>query len=242
MPRNNNEFFMVSGARTQKQVNEAGLKAYIRKVFNYMGLSLALTAGASWLLIRGGLLPMFINPMGTGLNALGHIVMFAPLGIVLFMSFSRSITAAGSKVALYAIAVLMGMSVSMMALYAGVHTTFQAFLITSAVFGAMSIWGYKTDADLTKMGSILMMAMIGLLIVSLVGFFTGGVGIWFSYAVVGVFTLLIAFNVQQIKNIYAMTGGTGEVADRLAVQSALSLYLNFINIFIHLMRIMGDRR
>jgi hypothetical protein len=235
---------MSTGARTQKHVGEAGLKAYIRKVFNYMGLSLALTAVASWVLLRGEVLRHLINPAGTGFNALGYLIMLAPLGIVLFMSFNRNLSAQGSKIGLYSIAVLMGMSVSMMALYAGVHNTFQAFLITSVIFGSMSIYGYKTNADLTKMGSILMMAVLGLLIVSLVGLFTGGIGIWFSYAVVGVFTLLIPFNVQQIKNIYAVTGGKGEIADKAAVHCALSLYLNFINIFISLMRILGaaDRR
>jgi len=238
MPKNN-QFFMTAGARTQKHVGEAGLKAYIRKVFNYMGLSLALTAGASWLLIRTQVLFHLINPMTGGLNALGYTVMFAPLGIIIFMAFARNLSAQGSKLALYAIAALQGMSVSMMALFAGVHNTFQAFLITSALFGAMSIYGYRTDSDLTKMGSILMMAVMGLFITSIVGLFMGGVGLWFSYLVVIVFTLIIAYDVQQIKQIYSMTGGKGELADKAAVHCALSLYLDFLNIFINLLRILG---
>jgi FtsH-binding integral membrane protein len=203
---------------------------------------MGLTAAVSWLLIRTEALRYLINPVSGGFNGLGYAIMFAPLVIMLFASFSRDLSARGSKIALFSIAALEGMSVSLLALSAGVQATAQAFMLTAIMFGGMSLYGYKTDTDLTKMGSVLGMAVWGLLIVSIFGLFTGGLGLWFSYAVVGLFTLLVGYDVQMIKNIYGIAGGRGETSDKLAVICALSLYLDFLNIFIHMLRILGAAR
>jgi FtsH-binding integral membrane protein len=228
-------------ARPKAAVGE-GLKAYIRKVFGYMATSLGLTSLVSYLMIRTGLLAYLINPASGGFSGLGYAVVWAPLAIILFMSFSRSLTSTGSKAALFSIAAIEGASLSLLILSAGVHNAFQAFLITGAIFGTMSLYGYATDTDLTRMGNILFMGLLGLVVVSVVGMFTGGVGIWFSYLTVLIFTGLIAYEVQQIHYIYEATGGRGRDADRIAVMCALNLYLDFLNIFIALLRILGNSR
>ena len=106
----------------------------------------------------------------------------------------------------------------------------------------MSLYGYTTNKDLLQMGNIMIMGLWGLVIVSIVGMFTGGVGIWFSYLTVIIFTGLIAYEVQQIKEIYALTNGNEEQADKLAVFCALNLYLDFLNIFMAILRILGSNR
>lgn len=222
-----------------------GLKAYTRKVFNYMMVSLGLTGLVSYLMIRTDLSRLFLavkSNGSVGYSGLGLLVMWAPLVIVLFMSFSRSLSATGTKIAMFSVAALEGASLSLLILSAGVNNAFQAFLITGILFGFMSLYGYTTNKDLLKMGQILIMGVWGLVIVSVVSFFTGGVGIWFSYLTVILFTGLIAYEVQQIKNIYAFTGGKGEQADKLATFCALSLYLDFLNIFMALLRILGSNR
>ncbi len=221
-----------------------GLKAYTRKVFNYMMISLGITALVSYLMLRTNLFThlLAIKANGVGYSGLGYLIIFSPLLVMLYMSFNRNLSAKGTKIGLFTISALEGASVSLLVLYAGVHNAFQAFLITGIIFGAMSLYGYTTNRDLLKLGSILTMGVFGLFIVSIIGLFTGGVGIWFSYLVVIIFTGLIAYEVQQIKDFYAMTGGKGEMADKIAAFCALNLYLDFLNIFMALLRILGNNR
>ena len=221
-----------------------GLKAYTRKVFNYMMLSLGITAFVSYLMLRTDLIRAFLTVKGNtvGYSGLGMLVVWAPLFIILFMSFSKNLSAKGAKIALFSVAALEGASVSLLILFAGVHNAFQAFLITGIIFGSMSLYGYTTNKDLLKLGNILIMGVWGLVIVSIVSMFTGGVGIWFSYLTVIIFTGLIAYEVQQIKDIYALTNGNPEQADKLATFCALNLYLDFLNIFVALLRILGNGR
>lgn len=222
-----------------------GLKAYTRKVFNYMMTSLGITALVSYLMIRTDLLRLFLTVKENGMygySPLGLIVMWAPLAIILFMSFSKNLSARGTKIALFSIAGLEGASLSLIVLGAGIGNAFQAFLLTGIIFGTMSLYGYTTNRDLLKMGSILTMGLWGLVIVSIFSLFTGGVGIWFSYLTVIIFTGLIAYEVQQIKDIYILTEGKGENADKIAAFCALNLYLDFLNVFIAILRIMGNNR
>lgn len=222
-----------------------GLKVYTRKVFNYMMTSLGITALVSYLMIRTDLLRLFLTVKANGMygySPLGLIVMWAPLAIILFMSFSKNLSARGTKIALFSIAGLEGASLSLIVLGAGIGNAFQAFLLTGIIFGTMSLYGYTTNRDLLKMGSILTMGLWGLVIVSIFSLFTGGVGIWFSYLTVIIFTGLIAYEVQQIKDIYTLTEGKGENADKIAAFCALNLYLDFLNVFIAILRIMGNNR
>jgi FtsH-binding integral membrane protein len=242
----NLEYSAKSAEARAKSVSGEGLKAYIRKVFNYMGISLGITALLSYVMIRTELFYSMLsveNGVVTGYSPLGLVVMFAPLAIVLFMRFFQNMSAGGAKAALFAVAALEGSSISViLALFAGVSTAFQAFLITGIIFGTMSLYGYVTDTDLTRMGNILIMGVWGLFIVSLVSFFTGPLGIWFSYLTVIIFTGLIAYEVQMIKHVYAALGGKGEESDKIAAFCALNLYLSFLNIFLALLRILGNDR
>ena len=147
-----------------------GLKAYTRKVFNYMMTSLGITALVSYLMIRTDLLGLFltVKANGTyGYSPLGLIVMWAPLAIILFMSFSKNLSARGTKIALFSIAGLEGASLSLIVLGAGIGNAFQAFLLSGIIFGTMSLYGYTTNRDLLKMGSILTLGLWGLVIVSI---------------------------------------------------------------------------
>jgi len=221
--------------KTRAGSAEAGLRAYVRKVFTYMGLSLALTGVVAYFTVRTGLFAALLSPSG-GFSIFGWVVAFGPLALILFM---RNLSASGSKALLFGVATLIGMSMSLWAFITSGTVAFQAFLLASILFGTMALFGYVTDKDLTKMGSILIMAMWGVLVVSIASIWFP-VGIWLSYLIVAIFTGLVAYNVQTIKTIYYHVGGEGEDADRLAVLCALNLYISFINIFQSLMRIMNN--
>ena len=241
---NTQNFEYVRTSSREKFVGDEGLKAYVRKVFKYMATSLGLTAVISFLMLRTSLFNLFfqITERGLTYSGLGYLVMWSPLFIVLFMGFNKNLSARGSKIGLFSLAAIEGASVSLLLFGYGIYNAFQAFLLTGIIFGSMVMYGYFTNTDLLKMGNTLIMGLWGLVIVSIIGMFTGGVGIWFSYATVLIFTGLIAYETQQIKAIYSMVGNTGETSDKLAVFCALNLYLDFLNIFVALLRIMGNNR
>lgn len=239
-----NYFEYVHNVSREKVVGNEGLKAYTRKVFNYMMASLGLTAVISYLILRTGLINLFLKVDGNvvGYSGLGMLTVWSPLFIILYMSFNKNLSAKGSKIGLFTVAGLEGASLSLLLLYAGVHNAFQAFLITGVLFGSMSLYGYITKKDLLQMGSFLIMGVWGLVLVSIIGMFTGGVGIWASYLTVILFTGLVAYETQQIKYIYSNLGGYGETSDKLAVFCALNLYLSFLNIFTAILNILGSSR
>ena len=230
----------------QKVVGDEGLKAYTRKVFQYMMTSLGLTGLVSYLILRTPLMHLFLNynPVthSIGYTGVGILTMLAPIGIILFMNLKQNLSAFATKICLYAVSAVEGASVSLLLLYAGVGVAFQAFLITGILFGSMCLYGYMTDRDLLGLGSFLMMALWGMIIVSLVSLFFGGVGIWFSYLTVIIFTGLIAYDTQKIKMIYSQIGGYGDYADKVAARCALELYLDFLNVFMAILRILGNNR
>ena len=237
-------FEYVHNVSREKVVGNEGLKAYTRKVFNYMMASLGLTAVISYLILRTGLINLFLKVDGNvvGYSGLGMLTVWSPLFIILYMNFNKNLSAKGSKIGLFTVAGLEGASLSLLLLYAGVHNAFQAFLITGVLFGSMSLYGYITKKDLLQMGSFLIMGVWGLVLVSIIGMFTGGVGIWASYLTVILFTGLVAYETQQIKYIYSNLGGYGETSDKLAVFCALNLYLSFLNIFTAILNILGSSR
>lgn len=242
---NTRDYEFSKNTSGEKVVGNEGLKAYTRKVFNYMMISLGITAVISYLILRTSLINLFLTVGANGsvgYSGLGLLTVLSPLFITMYMSFSRNITSKGSKIGLFTIAGLEGASVSLLVLYAGVHNAFQAFLLAGILFGSMSLYGYTTNRDLLGMGSFLIMALWGLVLVSLFSLFFGGVGIWFSYLSVLVFTGLVAYETQEIKYIYSQVGGYGENSDKIAVFCALNLYLDFLNLFTSLLRIMGNSR
>jgi len=247
----------VQTRTTAAQAHEidAGLRAYMLKVYNYMASGVFLTGVVSLLLFKlSGGYEIQVTQMGiTGLTNIGSaiyssplawVIMLAPLGIVFYMSFGiRKMSYAKAQGTFWIFAALMGASLSSIFLvYTGQSIT-RVFFITAGTFGAMSIYGYTTKRDLTKLGSFLMMGLIGIIIASVVNIFMKSPMMYFVISILGVliFVGLTAYDTQKIKNMY-MVSDSGEVAGKKAVMGALTLYLDFINLFIMLLRIFGQRR
>ena len=225
---------------------DEGLRAYMLRVYNYMLLGLALTGAAAWIAVNTPLGALFFQQTATGvsLSALGWIALFAPLGLVFFLSFRIAhMSLATAQAVFWGYAALMGISLApILLLYTGASVA-QVFFVTAATFGAMSLWGYTTKRDLTGFGSFLFMGLIGILIASVVNIFLGSGMVSLVISIIGVlvFTGLTAYDTQQIKESYYVSDD-GQVAGKKAVMGALRLYLDFINLFLMLLRLMGDRR
>lgn len=235
----------VSVASSAKSVVDEGLRKYMLRVYNYMSGGLALTALAVYTLLTTGWIASFYNitPSGASLSALGWIVLFAPLIMVLFFGHAVSRGSLFQVQAMFWIfSVLMGASIApIMLLYTGASVV-RVFLITAAMFGAMSIYGYTTKRDLTGMGSFMFMGLIGLIIASVVNIFWASSGLYFAISVFGVviFVGLTAYDTQKIRDMYIE--GNDELSGKVAISGALSLYMDFINLFLYLLRFLGDRR
>ena len=241
-----------AATRETAAVMDEGLRAYMLKVYNYMATGILLTGIVALITFK---MSVVTNDAGSivGLTQIGNaiymsglkwIVMLAPLGIVFFMSFGiNKMTAAKAQTTFWIFAALMGLSLSSILLvYTGMSVT-RVFFICSATFGAMSIYGYTTKRDLTKLGSFLMMGLIGIIIASIVNIFMKSSMMYFVISILGVliFVGLTAYDTQKIKNMYSVSD-TGELMGKKAVMGALTLYLDFINLFIMLLRLFGQRR
>jgi len=178
------------------------------------------------------------------MNLLGWIALFAPIGLVFWLSFRiQRMSFAAAQGIFWVYAGLMGIGLApVLLLYTGASVA-QVFFITAATFGAMSLWGYTTRRDLTGFGSFLMMGLFGIIIASLVGMFWHNSALQWVISVAGVliFTGLTAYDTQSIKESY-FVGDDGSVAGKKAIMGALRLYLDFINLFLMLLRLLGDRR
>ena len=226
---------------------DVGLRAYMLRVYNYMLMGLVLTGAAAWFTAST---PAFrdlffqVSARGYSLSMLGWIVLLAPLGLVFFLGWriqQMSLTAAQTTFWIYS--ALMGIGLTpVLLLYTGVSVA-QVFFITAATFGAMSLYGYTTGRDLSSFGSFLFMGLIGIIIASLVNMFVQSSMMAWVISVIGVliFTGLTAYDTQKIKESYYV-GDDGTLAGKKAVMGALSLYLDFINLFLFLLRFLGDRR
>lgn len=237
------------GAQTQAVEFDAGLRAYMLQVYNYMASALVLTGLVAYF---AGTSEAFMSLMITtkangavGASPLAWIVMLAPLGMVFFLSaklHSMSKTAAQASFWLYS--VLVGLSLfSIFAFYTG-ESIARVFFITAGTFGAMSLYGYSTKKDISGWGSFLIMGVIGLILASVVNIFLQSSGLQFGISVIGVlvFTGLTAYDTQRIKTTYYQMTQYGGQIGNAAIMGALTLYLDFINIFVMLMQLLGDRR
>ena len=241
---------LMRGAATGAVTVDAGLRAYMLRVYNYMLVGLGLTGAVAWLTANTALSTVFYNQVATlnGVvqqpNILGWIAIFAPLGMVLLLSFRiQKMSFAAAQMTFWAYAAVMGVSLStILFVYTGASIA-MTFFVTAGTFGAMSLYGYTTQRDLTGMGSFLFMGLIGLILASLANMFFQSSAMQFAISVIGVliFTGLTAYDSQSIKNLY-FAGDDGEVAGKKAVMGALRLYLDFINLFLYLLRFMGNRR
>lgn len=237
-----------SGRAQAGQIDQ-GLRQYMIKVFNYMGAGLLLTAAVAWLVANTSLINLFYNidmqSRTVTMSGLGWIVALSPLAVIfLFGHVVNNKSVSAVQAVFWLFSALMGASLANIFLLYTASSMTRVFLITSATFGAMSLYGYTTQRDLTKLGSFLFMGLIGLILASIVNFFLKSSGLYWalSYIGVAIFVGLTAFDAQRIKELYYQTRGSEEAASKMAISGALSLYLDFINLFIYLLRIMGDRR
>lgn len=222
--------------------NKAISKKFMANVFSWMFVGLLITSGIAWLFASSSLITLLIGEKG--LSLLGWIVMFSPFIMILFMSIGFQRMSYISLVILFTLySMLMGASLSFILLIYTHQTIALTFAITAGMFGVMAIAGYTTKIDLTKFGSILFMALIGLIIASLINIFMKSNGLQWIISVAGVliFTGLTAWDVQRMKKAsYASIIGTEE-GNKTALMGALSLYLNFINLFLFLLRLVNGR-
>ncbi len=217
---------------------DMGLRAHMRRVFNYMGGGLALTGLIAFLVANTGLAAIVF---GTPLK---WLAMLAPFGFIFYMNFKmRSISAQRAQTLFWLFCGAMGLSMAAIFMVFTGASVARAFFITGATFGAMSLWGYTTKKDLASFGAFLMMGVLGLFIAMIVNLFMGSSMLQWIVSVAGVviFTGLTAYDVQNIKRDYNAGWGQ-ETNNKLAVMGALQLYLNFINAFQFLLSLIGDRR
>jgi FtsH-binding integral membrane protein len=223
-------------AATSAAYLDEGLRQHMLRVYNYMGLGLAVT-GIVALLVAST--PAIYQPIfGTPLK---WVVMLAPLAFIFLLSFRiHAISAATAQTLFWTFCALMGLSLASVFLVFTGTSNARTFFITAAMFAATSLYGYTTRRDLSKMGSFLFMGLIGVIIASLVNLFIGSSALQFVISISGVlvFTGLTAYDTQNIKEQYAEEH---ESNSKLAVWGALSLYLNFINIFQLLLHLTGQR-
>ena len=222
-------------------------KSFMTQVFGWMTLAMFVTAvTAYWFASSPELIGSLVNPETRGLSGLGWIVTLAPIGFVLLMSFGfQRLSPAVLTLLFISFSVLMGMSLSFVLLHYTEASVFKTFAITSAMFGVMAVTGYTTKTDLTKFGSIMMMGLVGLMIAMLVNFFLKSGTMDYIISVIGVliFTGLTAYDVQRLKRMGAGAGEYGaENSRKLSILGALTLYLDFINLFMFLLRFLGDRK
>jgi len=230
-------------------VEQTQVKNFMANVFAYMFMALGISALFAYLFASNPELRQYLsNDTNTGLNALGYIVMFAPIGFVLLMSFGFSKLSAPVLVLLFVVySALTGISFGFILLRYTSGTVLACFLSSAAMFGIMAFMGYTTKQDLTKFGRILIMGLIGIIVASVINLFMGSSSLDYLISFLGVmiFTGLTAYDVQKLKNI----GAGIQYADvpasdvkKVSILGALNLYLDFINLFLFLLRLFGGRR
>lgn len=259
-----------SASRAEAAVIDAGLRAYMLRVYNYMVLGLAITGIAAFgiyllsvtddpasaaramrggaevsMRIGGGL---YLTPFGHALffSPLRWIVMLSPLAVVFALSFSAErLRPTTAQLLFWVYAALVGLSLGVIFLVFTHTSIVQVFFITAASFGALSLWGYTTQRDLSGVGSFLIMGLFGIIIAALVNLLLQSSALQWAISLVGVFVFagLTAWDTQRLKNEYLYgLEGDGDSADRAAIMGALSLYLNFINLFTILLQLLGQRQ
>jgi FtsH-binding integral membrane protein len=217
---------------------DAGLRKHMLRIYNYMAVGLVLTGLVAFTVasVPALYVPIFSSP-------LKWVVMLAPLGFIFFFSFKlQTMSASTAQTMFWAFCAIMGLSMASVFLVFTGTSVARTFFIAASMFGAMSLYGYTTKTDMTKFSSFLIMGLIGVVIASIVNIFLGSSALQFIISVVGilVFLGLTAWDTQNIKEQYAENIGA-ESQQKMAVWGALSLYLNFVNIFQLLLNLTGER-
>ena len=235
----------AAGARAA-QIDE-GLRAHMNKVYGTMSIGMLLTFAVAWAVgTSPQLLAVFRDPATLQPNILGWIVMFAPLIMVFaFGAMINKLSAAAAQLFFFAFAAVMGLSLSWIFVAFTGFSIAQVFLVTSIAFAGLSLWGYTTKKDISGWGSFLIMGVIGLIVASIINIFLGSPAIMFAISILGVliFAGLTAYDTQNIKNTYLAHAhqGDSEWLGKAAIMGALNLYLDFINMFMLLLQLMGNR-
>ncbi|MBV8393432.1 MAG: Bax inhibitor-1/YccA family protein [Alphaproteobacteria bacterium] len=244
-----NQNFNFSRTISDQATYDAGLRAHMIRVYNYMASGLALSGIVAFALfsspqLAGIFFQVAPGSRVVGLNVLGWIAILAPLGLLLLTSFRAAQMSVGAVQAVYwSVTGLMGVSLSLLLFqYTGASVA-RTFFVTAASFGALSLYGYTTKRDLSAFGKFLFMGLVGIILASLVNMFVGSHGMSFIISILGVliFSGLIAYDTQKIKEQYDDALGSA-VAEKVAIFGALSLYLDFINLFQFLMSFIGQNR
>ena len=227
------------GQTYQQAALDVGLRQHMLRVYNFMMLGLVVTGLVAYFVSTDHQLMMtlFATP-------LKWVVMLAPFAFILVLSFGiQRLSAGTAQLVFWGFCATMGLSMATIFVVFKGPSIAQVFFITSGMFAATSLWGYTTKRDLTGFGSFLFMGLIGLILASLAGMFFHSTQLQFVISVLGVFifTGLTAYDSQSIKNMYYV-GDNGEMVGKKAIMGALRLYLDFINLFLFLLRFMGNRR
>jgi FtsH-binding integral membrane protein len=225
--------------RTQAADLDLGLRAHMQKVFGLMGLGTAITGLVAFFTAQS---PALLEAIYT--TPLRYVVMLAPFGFILALSFGiQRMRASTAQLVFWAFAAVMGLSLASIFLVYTNQSIATTFFVSSSTFFAMALYGYTTKRDLTGWGSFLFMGLIGLIIASIVGLFVSSTALQFAISAIGVliFTGLTAYDTQKIKEMY-YAGDDAETGGKKAIMGALTLYLDFINLFLMLLRLFGDRR
>lgn len=235
-----NNYRSSSFASSASRVSyDSGLRQYMCKVYNFMAIALGISAIVAFLASSSPAVmhALFATP-------LAWVIALAPVGFVIFFGFKlNSISAQKAQSYLWIYSALMGLSLSfILVIYTGASVA-RTFLIASSTFGAMSLYGYTTKKDLTSIGSFLMMGLIGLIIASIVNIFLKSSALDFAISLIGVFIFigLTAYDTQRIKQSYYYSSDS-EMVSKMAVIGALNLYMDFINLFLMMLRFFGDRK
>ncbi len=219
---------------------DSGLRDYMVSVYKDMSVALVVTAIVAFFVSSSDAIMSAI--FGTGLS---WLVVFAPLGVVIYMSAKvASITHSTARLCLFAYAALVGVSLSVIFVAYTDESVARIFLISAVVFGSMSLYGSVTNRDLSSISSFFYMGLFGVVLASFVNLFLQSSALYFITSVlcVLIFTFLTAYDTQRLKSLYYNLNGSQEDAKKVGVYGALSLYMNFINIFINLLRLFGERR
>ena len=238
----NNQSYFAAGQKVQ---TSAIAKTFMASVFLWMTLAMVITAFTAYFFASDqALIGSLVNFETGKMSGLGWFVMLAPLGFVLLMSFGyQKLSPAIMTLLFIAFAVLIGMSLSFILIVYTAASVYKTFAITAGMFGVMAITGYTTKTDLTKFGSIMFMGLIGIIIAMAVNFFLKSSMLEYFISIIGVlvFTGLTAYDVQKLKRIGSQPLDAVNTR-KLAIMGALTLYLDFINLFLFLLRLVGDRK
>jgi uncharacterized protein len=217
---------------------DAGLRRYMLAVYNYMTIGLGVTGLVAYTAVATGLYQVIAS------TSLIWVVMLAPLAAVMVLSFRiRRMSFASAQAMFWAYATLMGLSLGgVLLVYTGTSVA-RVFFVSAATFAGMSLYGYSTGRDLSRIESFLMMGLVGIVLASIVNIFVASSVLQFAVSGLGVllFTGLTAYDTQRIKGVY-YSGGFGDDLAKAGLMGALTLYLDFINLFLMLLQLTGTRR